>query len=411
MYLSPVRRFPITQQSLCAVGAIACVLVLLAVPPKSASGQLNDSQAMDSATLTPRAVSPFYLVPGWDATVAQTEHTSALRPLCYAIERLCAMHGTHFDAQSCLREDRSPLAWPEVFARDLPNATRQRAEARALMDACGLVYRELIPLDLTAQAMAESLAAAISADLPVLLNAPLAPVVYGYDRREPDHWWWYDLAGIPEIVLESERALRFTMWSDDPAAGIAWIVTGVGDFYARDPDSLRWEFLRRLNSSVQGVPEAGVEPYPLSLRRFRDLLASPDSVPISESARNTSDPLGISHAKASRESIVGVLQLLGGQQADSAQSGPLRLAEYHMHGSVATLSELAELLYGDSGPGGGITQSISLGNLQVQTRALQLVTELLKSEKLAMESLGSALEAREKATTKPAEPRPKRRGR
>lgn len=402
---------PVTLQNLGTVRMLTCVLVFLAVTPKSASGQSHDSQASDSVTLAPRAVTPFYLVPGWGATVAQTEHTSAQEPLCYSIERLCRLHSTHFDAQSCLREDRSPLAWPEVFARDLPNATRQRAEARALMDACGLVYRELIPLDLTARAMAESLAAAISVDLPVLLNAPQSPVVYGYDRREPDHWWWYDLAGIPEIVLESERALRFTMWSDDPAAGIAWIVTGVGDFHASDPDSLRWAYLRRVNNSVQGVPDEGVEPYPLSLRRFRDLLASPDSIPISEAAHNTSDPLGISRAKASRENIVEVLQLIGGQQVDSAQSGPLRLAEYHMHGSVAALSELAELLYGDSGSGGGMARSINSGNLQVQTRALQLVTELLKSEKLAMESLGLALDAHDRATPKPAAPRPKRRGR
>lgn len=411
MYLPRVMVFSFIRWRLCSVSAITCVLGLVAGASGPASGQAQQTQATDGSALAPRAVTPFYLVPGWGATVAQTEHTSAEQPLCYSIERLCKLHSTHFDAESCLRENRSPLAWPGVFTRDLPSATRQRAEARALMDACGLVYRELIPLDLTARAMAESLAAAVSADLPVLLNAPQAPVVYGYDRREPDHWWWYDLAGTPEIVLESERALRFTMWSDDPAAGIAWIVTGVGDFYTRDPDSLRWVFLRRLNNSVQGVPDEGVEPYPLSLRRFRDLLASPDSVPMSESALKTADPLGISRARASREHIVEVLQQLGGQQKDSALSGPLRLAEYHMHGSVATLLELAGLLYDDSVSGEGLTRSINLGNLQVQTRALQLVTDLLKSEKLAMESLGSALDERDKATAKPAVPRPKRRGR
>jgi len=358
----------------------------------------------------------FYLVNGWEATVAQAEHTSTGEPLPYSVERLCKLHNIQFDPRTVWRENRSLFAWPQVLSSDVPNATRQRTEARALFDANGLSYRELIPLDLSPGALADSLATSVANNEPVLINAPQAPIVYGYDRREPDHWWWFDLGGIPEIELESERTSQFTMWSDDPAAGVAWIVSGAVDYFAQDPDSVDWAFLTRLNASVQGIPEQGIDPYPLSLRRFRDMLASTDSLPLSEVARNSDDPLGILRAKSARERVVEVLQTVSGRVTDSAQSGPLRLTEYHLHGAVATLQELADLVYGESvGSEDGLGRTVKIDNLQVRTRALQLVTELLKSEKLATESLAVALsvhEASGKAPTKKSTaPRPKRRGR
>ena len=375
-------------------------------------GQRTDSRRAGTTGSVPGALPPFFLIDGWEATAVQAEHTSAQEPLSYAVERLCRLYHTQFDPKSIMRENRSPLEWPDVFGHDLPNATRQRIELRALLDANGLVYRELIPLDLTARALADSIAASIASDHPALLNAADAPVVYGYDRRELDQWWWFDLAGAPEIVLESERKVRFTVWSDDPAAGVAWIVTGAGDFYPRNPDSLDWTFLGRLNASVQGLAEEGIEAYPLTLRRFRDMLAATDSMLSLKSPEAIDDPLGILRARAARNSLVNILQGVASRSRDSGQSEPMRLAEYHMHGAIATLSELASLLYGTPPKVIAIeTPLMNSSNLQVKTRVLQLMTDLLKSEKLAMESLSSAVATHEKVReTRPPE-RPNRRRR
>ena len=174
---------------------------------------------------------------------------------------------------------RSPMEWPRIFASEMPDAQRQRVEVRALLEANGLVFRELIPLDLRPSALADSIARSVAADRPVLLNSPDAAVVYGYDRREPDHWWWFDRGGAPEIVLESERTVRFTFWNDNAAAGVVWMISGAEDVTPSDPDSLEWSFLRTIVRSVRGVPEDGIAPYPMSLRRIRDLLAQVDSLP------------------------------------------------------------------------------------------------------------------------------------
>lgn len=344
--------------------------------------------------------------------MAQAEKTSAAKPLDYAVERLCRFHGTHFDSLSALREDRSPLAWPDVFEGDIPNAKRQRIEARALLDANGLIYTELLPLDLTARTLADSLATSISRGHPVLINAPQAPVVFGYDRRERDHWWWFDLAGTPEIALESERSARFTMWSDDPESGIAWTVTGVGDFHPRDRDSLDWAFLTRLNGSVQGVPEDGITPFPLSLRRLRDILASADSLPLSDAAIASSDPLGVMRARAARSGVIGILQPIIARTNDTSVSNPLRLVEFHLHRSVAALNQMAEVVDEKTlAAGGPITGPVALKSLQDRTHALQSVNELLKSDRLAMESLSISVAAYDAKREKPVPPRQNRRRR
>ncbi len=412
MYL-PLVTFDFTMRNMrFAVAAGILATAAMAGIAETASSQPLDSKDADTSVTQRGPLPQFYLVSGWEATVEQAEPASTLAPLVYAIERLCIFHNAHFDPQSAWIENRSPLEWPDVFANSIPNASRQRTEARALLESNGLSYRELIPLDLTPRALADSLAIAIVADEPVLINAPGAPVVYGYDRREPDHWWWFDVGGTPEIEMESGRTSRITMWSDDPATGVAWIATGTGDYFPRNADSVLWAFLSRLNRSVQGVPEEGIAPYPLSLRHFRDMLASPESVTLSEAARISNDPLGILQARSARESVLEALQSVSATVSDTLQNGPLRLTEYHMHGSVATLQELAVLVYGEpfvaSGAAGG---GFKLDNLQTRTRALQLVTELLKSEKLAMESLAIALDAHAKATEKPVPPHQKRRGR
>jgi hypothetical protein len=83
-----------------------------------------------------------------------------------------------------------------------------------------------------------------------------------------------------------------------------------------------------------------------------------------------------------------------------------------MHGGVTSLTKLDSLLYEEPLSGGGNSgRAINLENLQVRTRALQLISDLLKSEKLAMESLSIAVTEHEKSRIKDVNPRPKRRGR
>jgi hypothetical protein len=363
----------------------------------------------DSGTVSLGSIPRFYLIRGWEATVAQTEHAASTQPVEYAVERLCRYYGGDFSPETAIRSSLAPLEWPHVFESHKLHAHRQRLEVRALFEANGLEYREIIPLDLRPSALADSVARAVAQDQPVLLNSPDAALVYGYDRREPDHWWWFDHAGAPEIVLESERTARYTYWTDDQAGGIAWAVTGMSISPQPVPDSANWQFLRTVVRSIQGIPEDGVDAYPLSLRDFRELLASSDSLPSLSEPVTANDPLGIMRAKMAREFLLGVLQGLGEGQRDSIISESIKLSEYHLHSAISSLSSISTALYGPA------IQAVVMDSLianwmgiRARRRALEAMTDLLKAEKLATESLQIAVSRHDELAQKKS-PVPRRR--
>lgn len=390
-----------------ALTAILVLALSLLAGVTDASAQVPG----DSGTVSPQSIPRFYLIRGWEATVAQTEHATSTQPVEYGVERLCRYYGGDFDPEASIRSSLAPLAWPRVFERDTPNPNRQRIEIRALLAANGLEFREIIPLDLRPKALADSVATAVSQDQPVLLNSPDAALVYGYDRREPDHWWWFDHAGAPEIVLESERTARYTYWTDDQAGGIAWAVTGIDSSNRPIHDSMDWVFLRTIVSSIQGVPGNGVSAYPLSLRDFRDLLASADSLPALAKPVTPQDPLGILRAKVAREYLLGVLENLGASQRDSIIGESIRLSEYHLHSAISALSSVSTALYGVT-PQSSVIDTLTANWVGIRPRrqALEAMSDLLKAEKLATESLQIAVTRHDELAKKPA-PAPRRRRR
>lgn len=391
-----------------AIVACTSALLLLGLTVVEAQGPQIQTDDLGVAV---EAIPAFYLIRGWEATVAQTEHAVSTQPIEYAVERLCRYYGGAYDPKTAIRASLAPLAWPRVFERDTPNAHRQRIEIRTLLEANNLVFREISPLDLRPRALADSVALAVSHDQPVLQNSPDAALVYGYDRREPDHWWWFDRAGAPEIVLESERTSRYTYWTDDQAGGIAWAVTGLDSITRTTADSLDWQFLRTISRSIQGVPEDGVEGYPLSLRDFRDILASTDTLPTLSEPVAMRDPLGVLRAKIAREHLLSLLEELGARVRDSVIAESLRLTEYHLHSAITSLTEISTSLYGAS-PQSSVMDTLTVNwmGIRPRRRALEAMTDLLKAEKLATESLQIAVARHEELAAKPA-PKPRRRGR
>ena len=378
----------------------------------SAFGWQTEMPQSDTVAVADSKAPPFYMIPGWERLLLQPSTSTSIDPVEFAIERLCQFHSRPMIPSVCFEHVNPPWHGRESLRAELLNAQSQRLELRAMLEGNGLNFREVIPLDMRPSASADSIAGAIALDQPVLFNSPDAAIAYGYDRREPDHWWWIDRAGTPEILLESERNSQLTLWSDDPAAGIMWLVTESAQPLPVVSDSLDWAFLGRIVRSVQGSAEEGIVPYPLTLRRFRDVLASTDTLPPLATPIVPDDPLGIRRAQASREYLLTVLltAISGLRQSDTAVTQPLRLAEYHMHSAIDALTSMSFALYGTV-PGGVAMDSlqVSWNGIRARREALEQLSELLKSEKLALESLGVAVAAHDKSVQKPAATRPRRR--
>jgi hypothetical protein len=83
-----------------------------------------------------------------------------------------------------------------------------------------------------------------------------------------------------------------------------------------------------------------------------------------------------------------------------------------MHSAVEALAEMAVALYGNI-PGDTALTNLSANwqGFRSRQRALGLMTDLLKSEKLALESLQAAVDAHGKSSAPQNSPGARRRGR
>ena len=328
-----------------------------------------------------------------------------------SIARLCRFLKTPFDAAAAFYASRSPLEWPEVYTPTHPDPRRQRLETAALLAANGIRAREVAAVE--PAATAESLCTAVAAGRPILLNAPGLPIVYGFDRRERDAWWWVSTGDSDQIVFESERMAQLVYWNDDPTAGVFWIIDGSQSINkTRDAMASDTAYLRTVALSVLGNPDEGVPPYPLSIRAMRDRfadIASPLALPQMAAA---SDPWGFYRAAQARESLCAVLQRRERATSDTASASHLRLAQYYFHHALQNLEATAMSLYGP--PSGGVTMPVSWksrsADAKNRTAAAAALTDLLRWEKQALDEIGQTLTVPEKKPpAKPVTPTHKRR--
>jgi len=386
--------------------ASSVLLCLLALMPATIAAARGVSPEAKTTARTTSTLPRFSSIRGWEdlvksETTAKYERNETIPPFPYGAYRpaatvagLCRFFHLPFSPGSVWIADRSPLAWPAVFHAPATNPRRQRVEIASLLSANRLAYRELTALE-PAQ-IADSITTAVAAGTPVLLNAPGAPVVFGYDHREPDPWWWVSVGTQTQLILESERLARFVYWDDDPAASVLWVVSGVDSTRQSAPGDRAndYEFLRRIAISARGDPDNGVTPYPLSIRDFRDYLEASEIVALPPTATDATDPLGIRRATAAREQLLSALERSARVEIDTSISAPLRLAQYYGHSALEVLHQLADSLYGNPISGGANTPRTDWTDAKPRQAAARMLTDLLRWEKQAVEQIDRVLAAR-----------------
>jgi hypothetical protein len=362
--------------------------------------------ALDSALVVKQApapppgpLPPFAQLDQWEQRSSRGPLSITLtNQVARSVERLCQYYGVAFDITSPLRVNLSAHEWPSVFADQKPNPKRQRVEIENLLTLNSLRFRPLITAE--PGEMADVMARAVADGAPILLNAPAAPIIYGFDRREADAWWMVQWREGREIVYESERTRTLVWWTDDPSANIAWAVTGPDSNAASSrfqADDYAW--LRTLNASVAGNERQGVLPYPLSIRGFRDKLADAPALPELLTPVDSLDPLGIRRALATRDYTVDIVERLTAMAVDTALSQPLRLALYFYHNATQSLDRLDSLLY-DAASGHDILllSQANWANPSRKDQAVATLTQMLEWEKQASQQVAIALQVREKGT-------------
>ncbi|HUU45115.1 MAG TPA: hypothetical protein VM118_05220 [Acidobacteriota bacterium] len=383
-----------------ATTALVAVALLCATAiPAWADSTAVPSVAPASFPPTPSPVTllpGFALISGWEE--AQRGGASALSPAWVPAARaaaaFCRYYGLPFETDRVRQANLSPLEWPHVFADERVTARRQRADTEALLAVCGLAFYPVVTLD-TREAT-DSILMVLAAGLPVLFNTPGTQIVYGYDRREPDQWWWMQGPDGAEIVYESERSARYVFWDDDPVANLFWVVTGPAPSASpsgspRDADN---RLLRTVSQSVAGDPERGIEPYPLSMRRVIDRLDASDTLPALAHPIDSLDPIGAGRVLNARLRLTQSLERLVPMATDSALSAPLRLAQYFYHNSTGALEELRDVFYADpNGLGRPAALRANWTDRSRRAEAARLLQDALRWERDALTEVNRALAA------------------
>ncbi|MCH8993066.1 MAG: hypothetical protein IIA44_15110, partial [Acidobacteria bacterium] len=303
-------------------------------------------------------------------------------------------YGTRFDPSTTWTGDPSPLEWPRIFADQNPDSRMQRVFAESLMHANGLSFREIVALE--SGEGADSIKMALAAQTPVLYNTPGTHVVFGYDTREPDHWWWFWQAGSSEIVLESVRVRRFVFWDDHPAANLIWAVTGLDTNAVPLPQagSSERRLLQKIDQSVVGDTKNGIMPYPLSIRDLADRLRSSGLLPVLAEPIDLADPIGVRRAIRARERVVEALERLVPRALDTTVSMPLRVAQYHYHNAIGSLQAFARTFYGPDDISDRLEAlHLNWGDPPKRRSGAELLREDLKRERDAHEAIVRALAA------------------
>lgn len=368
-----------------------------------------------SGSYDPAASSPprFYQLPGWESLLADSVPTSdAGNPASLSVARLCRYFHVAYEAAAARSAGGSPLAWPVVFADEAASPRGQRQDIASQLAACGLAFREITPLDLKQpREMADSLVNALIAGNPIVCNVTSAPIIYGYDRREPDPWWLVVGSKGTEVILESERQGRLMMGGDDPATGSVWIVSGTSVHVSTTLEVRQrdYDVLRRISRSVRGDPATGLEPYPLTLRALRDRLAQTDSLPRLAEPIVPTDPIGAIRAAAARDELNWTLERIMPSTRDTALQVTLRLAQYFCHNSAEKLHELADLMY-DSADVGTSLQAVRSrwANPKIRNAADGILGHVLEWEKRASGAIDSAIAIYDKPAPKKTPPPRKR---
>ncbi len=338
---------------------------------------------------------PFARLEQWEqqTTPDSGRATELTGPAANSVLTLCRYFGIGFDVTSVYRTSLSPLEWPLVFAKDMPNPRRQRREIEDLLRFNGLRYHAIVTEE--TGGMADALARGIATGAPVLLNGPGAPIIYGYDRRETDPWWWTQISDRREILYESERVKNLVYWTDEPSANLAWVVTGpdsgTGVATAVQPNDYAW--LTSVSASVTGSEASGVSAYPLSIRAFHDRLVTARTLPELRQPATMTDPLGIRRARAARDFAVAILEHLSAMALDTALSQPLHLTLYFYHNATLSLDRLDSLLYSSQQQGDMIALcQANWANTARREKAATALTELLEWEKQASQQVTVALQ-------------------
>jgi len=241
-----------------------------------------------------------------------------------------------------------PLRVPNPFESPANRSADLFARAMSRLAQTGISSTISYPADF-AEAE-ESAAQAIVAGHPVLALHPRPILLFGYDYREPDPFWYilrFSPTGASEITTRSQWRADWWLWEADPASVTLIEIAG------RDTTTLTTpapeDVLEKVLAAAKTDTALGVTSYIRPILQLQDTLAKALTPPAMLNASNDPrDPLYLLQVSAQRAQFQDYLKSLLPLARDSTVAQSLRLSIYSAGKAAEAYAFAARELYGDS---------------------------------------------------------------
>lgn len=249
-----------------------------------------------------------------------------------------------------LTNNPDPLRIPNPFDVTARRSPGLLARTTALLRHYGLTFDIAYPADF---AEAEQIAATqISNGYPVIAIHPRPYLLFGYDYREPDPYWYaarFTPADRVEITTRSAWRADWWLWEPDPSSVILMEITGL-DSTGITPVPPKVVFTNLL-ASAKTDTAAGAVSYIRPILQMIDSLSEATAPPnIIHPPEDDADPLYLHRAEMQRLQLHKYLESLGPRARNAEVQQNLRLAMYSASKAADEFAATRRDLYGEGLP-------------------------------------------------------------
>ncbi len=285
-----------------------------------------------------------------------------------------------------------PLRIPNPFDLAAGRSMELFERTAARLRQCGIAFVVSYPADF---AEAEQIATQrIARGHPVLAVHPHPILLFGYDYREPDPFWYvwrFSPSGESEIITRSEWRAQWWLWEADPTSVI--LIEIAGPDTTESPRPTPKKVLDKILTTAKTDTSTGVTSYIRPILRLIDSLSRAPAPPqIVHIPENLQDPLGLHRAEIQRKRFREYLASLAPRARAVAVQESMRLAMYSAAKAASEYAAARGALYtpnGGAAPADSATVVDIIARRWVEHRleAADHLTEALRWEKQMLSAI------------------------
>ncbi len=260
--------------------------------------------------------------------------------------------------------DPDPLRIPNPFAPPGGRSINLSQRMTNCLERFGFSYEITYPEDFSSAA--QIAARQISRGFPVIALHPRPYVLFGFDYRETEPFWFvvrFSPADNIELITRSNWRSEWWLWEPDPRSVTLISVTGRNSA-AKVPDQPAVVIAKLLESARTDSTSGRVSYIKPILQMIDSLTEAPEMPRIVVPPEDSADPLYFRRAQTQRLELQTYLESLASRVQDTQVQQNLRLAMYSAGKAADEFAAAGQALYGEPADPAPANPQTVLENIQ-----------------------------------------------